>query len=753
MSPEQAAGERGVTTATDVWSLGAILFHLLTGRPTFIGAASSDVLVQLRTHEVPRLRAINPRIPADLETICLRCLEKEPSRRYSGALQLAEDLERWQRHEPIEARPVSLVERLVKWTRRHPTRAGLLGLSAIAPLAILAIVLVYHSRLKEKSAVIADTLLSQDWQRAEELFANHKAAEGLALLARMLRDQPGNRAVAERILSATAHHDFALPSGPPLRTSADAGFSHAWFSADGHRIVTEDEQGFRLFDAQTFLPVLNAPRHQSNSVGSLPAVSPSRSSAWQPFLKVQTVTLSNRLTGHILGEAMRHERGVVDCNFSSDSQRVVTASVDRTVRVWDLHLSRYAARTLKHGDSSIGAEWNRRGDMVMTLGGSGPVKVWDVRSGQLRFQITHGSKIFDAHFDPAGHQIVTGANDGCARVWNGDSGRELLPPLRHEHAVPQRDFEHIFDARFSPDGQFILTSGEDGTARIWDARTHQSIGAPLPHESAVHFATMNANGTRVLTAALRGAALWDARTRQRLETFAPSEWVISAEFSPGGKLVLIADRPVARLFEATTGRARGLPLQHEGVILSAHFSPDGKRVVTADETGTTRIWDVRTSLAITTATGQGAKLIRSYFSPDSLRVISRADDDTVRVWDAQSGLAVGDPLGHPGPFGAISWSSDGEWLLTACGDGAARLWKIPRVWTPVPGWLAEFAEAVAGLRFNPQRVVELVPFAEFDRIRQQIRANPQTDTCTVWAKSFFDSGPPFTGQTGLSVGQ
>jgi serine/threonine protein kinase len=125
MAPEQASGERGISTAADVWSLGAVSFYLLAGRPPFTGESVADILLQARTQEPPSLRALNAAVPRDLETICLKCLEKDPARRYGSALALAEDLERWLNHEPIRARPTSLGERLAKWARRNPARATL----------------------------------------------------------------------------------------------------------------------------------------------------------------------------------------------------------------------------------------------------------------------------------------------------------------------------------------------------------------------------------------------------------------------------------------------------------------------------------------------------------------------------------------------------------------------------------------------------------------------------------------------------
>jgi tetratricopeptide (TPR) repeat protein/predicted Ser/Thr protein kinase len=221
MPPEQAEGRtRDVGPAADTYALGAVLYELLTGRPPFKAPTAMETLLQVLREEPVPPRRFQPRVPIDVETICLKCLEKEPRRRYASALQLAEDMQRYQSGEPVQARPLNRFGRAVKWMRRRPAAATLLAVLVAAALG-LAGLLVWHdvdSQFKVKAATAAEKQANAQRRLAE---LDTELARGQTALA------AGRFQDARQIFdSALARMDTDETHGE-RRAEADAGLAEA----------------------------------------------------------------------------------------------------------------------------------------------------------------------------------------------------------------------------------------------------------------------------------------------------------------------------------------------------------------------------------------------------------------------------------------------------------------------------------------------------------------------------------------------
>jgi WD40 repeat protein/tRNA A-37 threonylcarbamoyl transferase component Bud32 len=701
MSPEQARSEKVLTTATDVYSLGTILYELLTGRPPFQAGTPLDTILQVLEQEPARPRALNAAIDRDLETICLMCLQKEPARRYASAQALAEDLERWLRREPIQARPSSSWEQALKWARRRPAAAALIVVSVVAAAVLLISGLWFNARLQVALGQVDAKNAAAD----ERL----RLAEGMRLAAESAVVLPDNPGLSLLLAIEGAHRAPGHIANNALLTALEACreerslLGHqdkviaAEFSRDGKRIVTAClDKTARVWDA---------------------------------------------VTGRELAVLRGHEGPVASARFSPDDRSIATISSDNTVRIWDaatgklqLTLQPPRPESFSHlyGEEAYAVNFSPDGRRVVTAFGDYPdctARVWDTANGQeLAVLKGHTGPVVWADFSPDGKQVVTASLDKTARLWAPGTGKQVRVLKGHTCGV--------FSARFSPDGTRLVTIGEgnditftrngfrsnsslntaeETAARVWDVTTGKELAAlhwPERTHAFVRTAMFSPDGKRILTAGVRQGSgspdyqlpwMWDAATGKRLVAFKGHEanWisVSSAAFSPDGKhVVTTANDKTARLWDAATGKELAVLRGHTDNVLNGHFSPSCRHVLTVSEDRTARLWDATFDPDGPPRRGTWPGVQQAAFSPDGRRLGVTYFEKPSAVWDLDTGKRVSVLRTDSNPyvgFDSLYFSPDGKRLLGARQSGGVPLWDA------TTGKLLQMLKEASVARFSP----------------------------------------------------
>jgi WD40 repeat protein len=649
ISPEQIQPDtRYVSTSTDVYGLGGILYHLLTGKAPF-ETPSLPAMFRLILEVDPKSpRAYDPSIDRDLELICLKCLRKSSADRYPSAQSLAEDLECWLEGKPISARPFSPPERAWKWARRRP------AVAAASAIAIGALLLGSGGAAWQfREAVIARgnfhraMLFAQQNEqvaRDGEDLANHEAYIAQILLAGNSWEDSNLRQVG-RLLEATR---------PVLGKRDFRGLEWSYLFRAMHR-----ERAPLAGNEASILDLAYLPPNGAMilTLGS-----------------DHTFRLCDATTGQLVRVVATHASPVLSIDVLPDGKSFVSCGPDRRVSHWDLAtgqpIRQFELAPALLREVAVSPDGLR----VAAASFDGKVRIWEISGGPAvrTIEFPAGSWPLSLAYSPDGHTLAIGGNLAQTQLW--DLVDTTAAPRIFQGPTP-----HVLDLAFRPDGTQLLAAHVDGPCVLWDVATAQPVHTINAHRSSTYAVAFTSDGKRFATAGVDQAiGLWNTESGERTNLIrAHSGAISSLAFSPdGGTLASGGLDQSGKLWDPLV-RQEVNPLHaHTGEIFAVQFAAQGNWLASAGTDGIIRIWDPSRSDPLRAIPGQAGTITALAISRDGTHIATGGQDGSIRIWEAATGNLVHTLAGHQGRVLGLAFHPDGRTLASGGADRDVRLWDL-----------------------------------------------------------------------------
>lgn len=720
IAPEQAdpGHGTGVGVRSDVYSIGATLYHLVTGRPPFTGESPSAILRQVGEAEPISPRLLNPSVPRDLETICLKCLQKDVARRYATASELAADLDRFLKGEPIRARPITAIERGWRWCRRQPALAA-----ALTGIFVLLAGIAVTSTLSERRIAglrreALTNLYAANMRLAHQAIAEERFGVALGLLEqhRPKEGEPDLRGFEWRHLAAQCRGDELAALGSHQRQVQRAAFSPdgRWMATASVDVRVWDAREHRLVFVMPCSDFVRAVVFSPDSTRLAVAESQGRLRCFelktgretQQRLELGPAPFALQWSGpgtevHVWDERSVRVWDTVSGGWKSSGTRQVSSSRDSVSETgvvvslvrppWRLeawHTNRLVA-VLPLPGPALATAVSRDGSLIASGDFNGEIHVLE-RSSLPRTNrfAAHRGLVNALEFSPDGKRLASGGADGAIRIWDVESSRSITQLRGHRHA--------LWALAFAPDGDQLVSGDASGVVKLWSTRTVRRVVSTDagPISLAVDgsaWTSADAGSTRLFRkrgAGETGEVLpLPAHGAMRVAAVAARGWV---GCEPGGEPTLFGSesKPLPAVFPPYDP-ARGLWLSPDGRVLAAYDT----------RTAAPFLWDFQTRREIWRGAGgpQGERVLA--MSSSSRFAATGDKQGTLRLIELPSGRVPTSMGAHAPTCYAADFTPDGARLVTAGHDGVARLWD-----TATGSRLAEFrsnAPAIWSVAISP----------------------------------------------------
>jgi WD40 repeat protein len=715
MSPEQAEmSALGVDTRSDIYSLGVLLYELLTGstplsHKRMSGAAYSEILRMIKEDETPKpstrlsdsgdaLASISAQrktepakltklVRGELDWIVMRCLEKDRNRRYETASAVAADLQRYLDDEPVLACPPSALYRLHKFARRN--KVALVTAAVVAAALISGTAVSVWQAVEAQSARRdADARLESERQaRAREqqslyfysiaLAHRDLSVDNLARALKLLKECP------EDLRQWEWHYLMRLCRVEPVVLRDKTEFYGAAFSPDGERVASAGGDGaVKIWNSRTgdvVQTILHAHTDSVASVAFHPDGKHLASAGADRKAKVWDLTTGQEVfTGPC--DAIRKFGTAYTVAFRPPDGRQLAAGSDGAVRVWDWKNGQLLQTLPGPENHSTSVAFSRDGQHLASGTWQQGPKLWDAEAGGLALRTFpgHRSPVSALGFSPDGGRLASASLDRTVKVWDTTTGG-LLHTLLHTGNVEC--------VAFSPDGRHLASAGEEKTVRVWDATTGRELLGLRGHTGRCGWVAFSPDGRRLASASADGTIrFWDATPlrgdegQETLTFTGHSEEIRSVAFSPDGQKIASAGKAsLVKVWDAATGKMDIEFNRHKDVVFCVAWHPDGQRIASAAMEGrlyTVQVWENGQEVF---ALPRGRECHAVAFSPDRRYLVTGKGNGAVQVWDAQTGREVSTLGTHSGEIRGVAFSRDGKHLASASGDGKVKLWDATRL--------------------------------------------------------------------------